>query len=313
MLNLILNENMKIYRRLRTWILIALMVIVVGGILVIINSTTKPSKDENAWKAETSQNIVNMKMQLSSRGMPAAAKKEIESQIIVSQYRLDNNIPPHDSLWNGVMQAADFIVLVTMLTVIIAADMVAGEFSTGTIKMLLIRPANRSKILLSKYLATLLFSFLLLVLLFATAFVIYGLYQGFSGMNDPYIYASSDGIVNVVNMVPHVLSTYGYQCIGLIMIVTLAFMISTVFRSSALAITLSLLFLFIGPAIAFFLSRYDWVKYFLFANTDLTQYLRGQPLVEGMTLQFSIMVLIAYFIIFNALTWTIFNKRDVAA
>ncbi|MFD2875395.1 ABC transporter permease [Paenibacillus rhizoplanae] len=39
-----------------------------------------------------------------------------------------------------------------------AADSVAGEFTWGTIKLLLIRPWSRSKILLSKYISLVIFS-----------------------------------------------------------------------------------------------------------------------------------------------------------
>jgi ABC-2 type transport system permease protein len=90
-------------------------------------------------------------------------------------------------------------------------------------------------------------------------------------------------------------------------------MLSTVFRSSSLAIGLSLGIMFIGPTVAVFLTRYSWAKYYLFENTDLKQYLTDSPRIEGMTLQFSIIVLLVYFIIFNALSWTIFKKRDVAS
>ncbi len=59
------------------------------------------------------------------------------------------------------------------------------------------------------------------------------------------------------------------------MIVTMAFMISTVFRSSSLAIGLSIFIMFAGQIITLLLMRYSWGKYFLFANTDLTPVLRG--------------------------------------
>jgi ABC-2 type transport system permease protein len=92
-------------------------------------------------------------------------------------------------------------------------------------------------------------------------------------------------------------------------------MISTVFRSSSIAIGLSIGLSFIGTAIANFLSQhnYSWAKYYLFENTDLTQYLNGTPMIAGMTLQFSIGVLVIYFLIFNLLSWIVFNKRDVTA
>jgi len=114
-------------------------------------------------------------------------------------------------------------------------------------------------------------------------------------------------------MLVYVFATYGLKLIELVMIVTMAFMISTVFRSSSLAIGLSIFIMFAGQIITLLLMRYSWGKYFLFANTDLTPYLEGQPLAEGMSLGFSITVLLFYFLLFNVLSWEIFRRRDVAA
>ncbi|MBB5324649.1 ABC-type transport system involved in multi-copper enzyme maturation permease subunit [Anoxybacillus tepidamans] len=62
-------------------------------------------------------------------------------------------------------------------------------------------------------------------------------------------------------------------------------------------------------------SRWEiqWAKYILFANTNLAQYIDGTPLVKGMTMPFSLAVLLVYFVAFNAVTWWTFQKRDVAA
>lgn len=169
------------------------------------------------------------------------------------------------------MNAAQLISLLTILTLVLAADSVAGEFSGGTVKMLLIRPVSRSKILLSKYISIFSFAVLLLVVLFGSTFLISGMLEGFSDVGAPYIYAANDGIVHEVNMVVHVLSTYGYQSILTIMIVTMAFMISTVFRSSSIAIAFSIGIMFLGFAIGAFLTQFSWAKYYLFSNIDLTQ------------------------------------------
>ena len=53
---------------------------------------------------------------------------------------------------------------VLLLTVIVAAGIVASEFSQGTIKMLLTRPVKRWKILLSKFLTVNLFGMFLMVI-----------------------------------------------------------------------------------------------------------------------------------------------------
>jgi len=91
-------------------------------------------------------------------------------------------------------------------------------------------------------------------------------------------------------------------------------MISAVFRNSSLAIGLSLFLLFTGGQFTALLAmKFDWAKYVLFANTDLMQYFEGTPLVEGMTIPFSIIMLVLYFALFQFLTFYVFKKRDVAA
>lgn len=57
-----------------------------------------------------------------------------------------------------------------------------------------------------------------------------------------------------------------------------------------------------GNSIVQFLSKYNWVKYILFANTDLGMYVEGTPLVEGMTSTLSIVAFIGYYVKFNPIS-----------
>ncbi len=123
-----------------------------------------------------------------------------------------------------------------------------------------------------------------------------------------------NGQVTEQNMVVHLIIYYGLNSIGMIMLATMAFMISSVFRNSSLAIGLSLFLMFMGANLTQLLAmKFSWAKYILFANTDLMQYFEGSPMVDGMTLTFSITMIILYFLIFQVLAFTIFKKRDVAA
>jgi ABC-2 type transport system permease protein len=212
-----------------------------------------------------------------------------------------------------VKRDAALVGLVTLLTVIVAADSVAAEFTWGTIKLLLIRPATRTKILLSKYAATLQFALFLLILLFLGSVLANGIAYGFSGWSAPSLSAGVDGTVHERLAALDMLAVYGLKAIELVMVVTLAFMISSVFRSAVLAVGLSIFLMLLSQPITYILLQWNWGKYFLFANTDLTQYMNGQPLAEGMTLGFSVTVLLVYFIAFNALSWLVFTRRDVAA
>jgi ABC-2 type transport system permease protein len=315
LLNLLLNENMKIYRRLRTWLLVLGLILTTIGFLVAQEYSKNPNQIPGAtWQTNVQQQITSDQKMVANMNRGADWKARLNSRIAVNQYHLDHNLPPTDeTLWGNMLKAADLIVVVTVLTVVIASDSVAGEFTAGTIKLLLIRPWSRSKILLSKYITTIVFSVLLFLVLFVTAFLASGLLHGFSGVNTPYVYASGDGVVHESSIVQHAISTYLYQCVQLLMIVTMAFMISTVFQNSSIAIALSVGIMFAGTSIVGFLSQFSWSKYYLFENTDLTQYLNGTPNVPGTSLSFSVMVIALYYIVFIALSWSVFNKRDVVA
>jgi ABC-2 type transport system permease protein len=304
---------MKVYRRLRTWILLLLLV-ALCCIMSILSHYDRRNSSEVDWKSNYRQSIQENQKQLQDPNLPINAKEQIEKALKRDQYSLDHSIPPTQStLWEGVMAAAGLVQIITLFTVIICGDMVAGEFTWGTIKLLLIRPASRSKILLSKYISTLIFAIVLLLTLFISAMLVNGILNGFHDIGMPYLSVDSSGTVHENNMIFHVFTIYAYKLVELVMVVTLAFMISTVFRSASLAIGISIFIMFAGQVIAILLMRYSWGKYFLFANTDLTQYLEGRPLHQGMSMGFSITVLIVYFVIFNVLSWSIFKKRDVAA
>ncbi|MEO3945446.1 ABC transporter permease [Gorillibacterium sp. CAU 1737] len=310
MLNLIRNENMKTYRRFRTWIMVLLLIGIVGfGAYQINHFRPDPAN----WKQESAETIKNYKSALNDN--PSMQNRNyFEERIKLEEYRLEHDlIPPDNTLWGSVLDMSDLIVLVTIFTVVVAADSVAGEFTQGTVKMLLIRPHSRNKVLLSKYLSSLLFSLFLLIVLFGASYGFGGLFSGFDSASLPHLSVGSDGAVHESNMIVHTLSIYGLSCVNLLMTVTLAFMISTLFRSNSLAIALSIVVLLLSNTAIHLLKGYSWIKYYLFANTDLTQYLNDAPLRDDMTLTFSILVLVGYFIVMNLLTWTLFKKRDVAA
>lgn len=309
--NLVLNENMKIYSRIGTWVMIGLLLISVLGVGLIDKYMFDEYKRD--WRVQLEENNTSMEITLEQVSIPKSLEDEFRKEIAINNYRLENNLPPIESksLWGFMITSKSIISFVTLFTIIIAAGSVASEFSWGTIKLLLIRPVSRSKILASKYIGSLSFAFVLLILLFVFSFIVGGLFYGFGSIEQPYL-AYVDGNVIEQSMLYHVLSLYGYSAVNLLMFVTFAFMLSTVFRSSSLSIGLAIFLMFTGQQVAILLSSYEWAKYILFANIDLMQYVDGVPIVEGNTMGFSALVLTAYFIIFNTLSWLVFNKRDVA-
>lgn len=319
MLNLIQNENMKIFRQLSTYIMLGLLIVIVIASGFISKNSVQPASTNTDWKTQLTQQNTDMQKSLTQVQTQGIAVEQssagIEKVIKINNYRIEHNLPPQQGkiVWGFVTDlAASMISLVSLFSIIIAAGIVAGEFNSGTIKLLLIRPLKRWKVLLSKYLAVLLFALDALIILFMASFLVGGIFYGFSGVSQPYL-EFTNGNVTEINMLWHIFTTYAYACVNLLMMVTFAFMISTVFRNNSLAVGISLFLMFTGNLLVTLLSKYSWVKYILFANTNLTVYTDGTPVVKGMTMTFSLLVLAAYFIIFNVISLLVFNKRDVAA
>ncbi|WP_438494321.1 ABC transporter permease [Paenibacillus sp. IHBB 3054] len=195
----------------------------------------------------------------------------------------------------------------TIFTVVVASDSVAGEFSWGTIKLLLIRPWSRSKILLSKYISMILFSLLSTAILIAFA---YGSSLIFSS-------SAEAGASNFGNWSPVEYSFLDVLCryVELFLTAALAFMVSSVFRASGLAIGLSLFIMFTKNLfiVIFSPERYEWAKYLIFTHMDLRGYILSDAGPGGVTLGFSAAVLAVYYLLFLAVSWIVFRKRDVAA
>jgi len=314
--NLIQNENMKIYRRLRTWMLVCFMVfiVVLTGILMKAQQTPIATN----WK----QTLIAQNAQLTQTSkhggrffLAGREKQNVLVQIKTNDYAISHNIAPQQTTgWSFANKLEQRAIgpLLTVLVAVIAGDMLAGEFSSGTIKLLLTRQQTRGRILLSKYVAMLLFAVFLIVVTIFVSLVVGGVLFGLNGVSQAFVYLSADGHVQQMGMAEYLFANYGFNAISMLMTVTIAFMISAIFRSSAIAIALSILSLFIGNTLVLVLSGYSWDKYILFANTNLSQYVFNGPVMSGMSLTFSVVVLAVYFVVMNGLSWFIFKKRDVA-
>ncbi|MCL6446430.1 MAG: ABC transporter permease, partial [Alicyclobacillus sp.] len=157
MFKLIQNENLKIYRRMRTWIMLGILVLAI--ILIAVVLVTDQPASTGAWKQALAAQTAQLQTQLQhARHMPAQAIQQIKAQIQLNQYELKHNINPlRTTGWGFAAEAQGAATLLIAFILVVAGDIVASEFSTGTIKMLLTQPATRGRILTAKYLAMLIF------------------------------------------------------------------------------------------------------------------------------------------------------------
>ncbi|WP_223637155.1 ABC transporter permease subunit [Planococcus sp. 4-30] len=314
MLKLIQNEWMKLWSRKMTWIMVLLLVFVVFsglGITKWLNSTANENLDEN-WQDLAQAEIENSTIMLAEPGLSETQIDYHEGQIAIAEHRLENDIPSleYASMQQQVIDTHMLMSIVTLLAVVAAAGIVASEFSQGTIKMLLTRPVKRWKILTSKYITILLFAVLLTLTLLASTALAGLIFFGI-GEGTPLVWNGSE--VAETSFWLEALKLAALKFSSVWMISTFAFMLGTVFRSSSLAIGLSIFLMFTGIQAVFFLQNYEVVKYYLFTHTDLTQFYNGNILIPGITMSMSILVLTAYFLVFMVISYWTFGRRDVTS
>ena len=309
---LVYNEHIKIFKKTGTKVmfLILLGIVIIGGLFTRLFAEDIGSEP---WRERVQNEISVMEQQMQEADLPPETQIQIQEQIELQEYYLSENIEPltNQHTWEFFIDNGQLVTFIAMFTVIVAAGIIAGEHSSGTIKMLLIRPVKRWKILLSKWTATMLFSFIVVFALMIYSFIV-GLF--FSGFNlGPLRWIDTvHGEIRDWHVLEYGILVYSLNFIELLMLTTFAFMIGTVFRNQSLAIGLSLVALFMGGQVVFLLNQFEWAKYILFANTYLMQYVHQSPIVAGMTPLFSAIILIVYFAAFMLISILIFAKRDVA-
>lgn len=195
---------------------------------------------------------------------------------------------------------SNFLIITVFLAIGLAGSILANEYQTGTIKLLLIRPRTRSMVLFAKWLTIQLYGIYLLITTFIFSWIIGGIVYGFG---------TGDGL-----MFQKVLLNYGITFLELMLITTFTYAVSAVFKNSAFSTGLGMAALLGGKLVTEIseLLELSLGKILLFANTQWDQYLFGNtPILPGMSPGFSIIILIMHFIFFYGVAWFFFAKRDV--
>jgi ABC-2 type transport system permease protein len=293
------------------WVMMAILFIMIIG-MAILNANKANKIESSDWRIGLTEENRTLGVQIQEA--PEDVKPLLETQIKRNKYALDKGVSPNQmNAWKFVELASNLLPFVTLFTLVVASGIVASEFKWGTMKLLLIRPISRHKLLLSKYISVLLFAGVFLVLTFLVSWVIGAILFGVEGALEPYIFSRDKSQYQDIPMITNILITYGLKIITLFVMVTLAFVISILFRSSSFAIGFSVFTLFSGNLIAPILSHFNtnFTKLFLFTHLNLEGYFTGSAPVEGMTFGYSIGILIAYVIFFYFIGWLFFAKRDM--
>lgn len=291
----------------------------------MLDNNLEPSSD--SWKIDAAQELGNAMLTLASledqqdQGIyiPEDSLQDAQDQLTLSQYRLEHEIANYmdeqgrtgSFYWSIFLDAASLLTFISVVMIVIAGGSVANEFSTGTIKFLLINPVKRSKIIISKFLALLLLGAAMIL----GMFVVNGLFNLIlfrDGFGVPLL-TVSEGVVHEGSALLYTLTQYALNGITMIAMTALAFMISSLMRSSAVAIGIGVASLLGGTMISSMLAQYgfDWGRYLIFSNLNLGSIANNYGMYPNQTLGFAVGVLAVYMILFLFIAYDGFTRREV--
>lgn len=248
----------------------------------------------------------------------------------ISRYAIENNIngtissQGNSNLKYGLAYSAKselfdvfsgYSLFIIILIIIVAGTIVSEEFNKGTIKLLLVRPYSRIKILLSKYITCLIVLVCSMVCVTLMQTIVGGIVFGFDSYKDPtVVYNFTTNSLNTVSILGTLATAALAILPKLILLMTLAFTLSTVITNTPVAIAIPLLGSMVESIInqlAIMYEKANFLKYFVTPNWDFSQYLYGAlPQMKGITLEFSVCICLAYFIVMMALSiWNFKNKN----
>ncbi len=199
---------------------------------------------------------------------------------------------------------------VPALIALVAGDQLAGEATSGTFRLILIRPVSRTRILNAKYFSTLIYSASLVI---AIAALSVGLGLWIFGSGD-LIVIDKEGITILPesNLVIRFLFAYALAIWSMFVVASLAFFISS-FVENAIGpiittMTVIVIFLIISNLPV---ESVESIKPWLFTtHMNVWQQAFRDPFDWDRIIH-SCLVLGAYSMVFYAMTLWIFNRKDI--
>ncbi len=201
------------------------------------------------------------------------------------------------------------IVNVPFLITLVAGDMLAGEATAGTYRILMTRPVSRFQVVLSKFLSSLIYSYLLIiwlaVLSIVTGLLLFGSGELIVLQNGLTIFAKDDIIWRFI---------LAYIIAGLSMctVAALTFFFSSLVENAIGPIVTAMAIIIVFAIVsAIPIDFFQTIKPYLFTNYLFSWRLFFDDPLNYAEIIKAVSVLLGHIIVFFGITAYIFEKKDI--
>jgi len=272
-------------------------------------------------------------------------KYQYRERIATNEYYIENNSYSNSYLTNfsysqntsTKTNVYDFMyftmelctVIIIVFAMMLVCNLITGETESGTIKLLLVRPYKRSKIITAKLLATIFF--VLTFMSFSSIITFVGGYVLYGGANASVLAVLNSSKVFTISPILLMLINIFTLSLDVIFFVLLALMISILCKNYAASISGSLVLLILNYALNILFGGAFWytllpgmnLHLFKYFGNAFTSTIAGTNSIAGviqsllitgidtsMSFPYSIFITAVYSIVFLAVSYSVFQKRD---
>lgn len=199
---------------------------------------------------------------------------------------------------------------IPFLITLVAADLLAGEATAGTYRLLIPRPVSRMKIVVSKFFAGAIYTNLLILWL---AVISLGLGFLIFGVGELIVLKSGTIIIfEKSDVLWRFLLAYGFASLGMMVVCSLAFLFSSLVENAIGPIisTMAVIIVFIIVS-AINIDLFQSIKPYLFTSYILQWREFFNDPVDTSKIIESTLILLGHVILFFGLTALIFRKKDI--
>lgn len=300
-------EVYKIFCQKKSYVFMGIMFLMIFVNGLILNEMSITSSN---WEQQVQDEISATEKTIKNPDIPSSVVNSLHGNIDRLEYHLENNINPYETnVWTFIQASFLLMSFITLFSVIFASKTVSSEHTKGTMKFLMVRPFKRWEILLAKYFSVITYSFLLLLTFVLSSVIVGSLLFGLSPFDFTVIKEVNGGYQESL-LALESLTYIILKFLSTLVIVTVAFTISTVCKSETLAVIISLGILFGGTIFSSFTQSYKWSEYLLFNNLNLTNFIIVDANISSQIFV-PLIVIAVHLILMLFLSFLFFSKRDI--
>lgn len=294
------------------------------------------------WKENLNVRIEQIeKMLKEEQNASSETKSRWNQELEQLKYLKDHNIKPMESYdFNAFNYIGRYISILGQAFLIIglavfASDMVSGECTPPTLKLLLTQPVSRSKVIFSKFIAITIAAVVSILAIELLSFLIVGLIYGFGNASYPvmvgYKYQLDPRVIldngaqqlNIIAGSAHIIPMWKYtinlflmQGLFIITCTSFAFLVSTLVKSSMVSMGITTVSMI---AMTILFNSINALK--KFSMYVFTSYIDMGAIIEGHTAQMfnntsstlgsTIIIFAGWTIVCYLISHFVFTKKDI--